>query len=64
MKERDALAAEIGAWRTEHYSPEALALYVKIEWINCHEHALVNTFGRMSKAGMQNSNLARQSKHS
>ena len=26
--------------------------YVKIEWVNCHEHALVNTFGGMSKAGM------------
>ena len=26
MKERDAMAAEMGAWRTEHYGPDALAL--------------------------------------
>ena len=52
MQERDDAAKRIGAWLTVHFSEAAIALYFKIEWINCHEHAIVNTTEDMSKEGL------------
>ena len=51
IEERDVEAEKIGNWLMEWWTTDESEAFVTIEWVNCHEHALVNTFDAMGKAG-------------
>lgn len=49
MRSRDATAKELGEWLMACWTEEERQFFVAVEWVNCHEHALVNTFVKMSE---------------
>ena len=51
MRVRDDFAMEIGNFLLEGISDYALKVLAGIEWINCHQHAFVNTLTTMCKTG-------------
>ena len=50
MARRDEVARQIGVLKFDYHSPDVMNLLTAVEWCNCHEHAIVNTFDAMGDA--------------
>ena len=49
IRQRDNDAVDLAEWLMEVWTSDERKYFIGIEWVNCHEHALVNTFVKMSE---------------